>query len=38
MFAQVAGQQGATAPPPLEQDVDLHFIAFVEHAGKWQHN
>lgn len=30
---QAAGQQGDTAPPPPEQDVDLHFIAFVEHAG-----
>lgn len=31
---QAAGQQGDTAPPPPEQDVDLHFIAFVEHNGE----
>lgn len=31
---QAAGQQGDTAPPPPEQDVDLHFIAFVEHDGE----
>jgi hypothetical protein len=32
--SQAAGQQGDTAPPPPEQDVDLHFIAFVEHDGE----
>lgn len=31
---QAAGEQGDTAPPPPEQDVDLHFIAFVEHEGE----
>jgi len=35
---QAAGQQGNTAPPPPEQDVDLHFIAFVEHNGEAQHH
>uniref|UniRef100_A0A383W0T3 Ubiquitin carboxyl-terminal hydrolase n=1 Tax=Tetradesmus obliquus TaxID=3088 RepID=A0A383W0T3_TETOB len=34
---QAAGAQGDTAPPPAEQDVDLHFIAFVEHGGQlWE--
>lgn len=31
---QAAGQQGNTAAPPPEEDVGLHFIAFVEHGGK----
>jgi hypothetical protein len=31
---QAAGAQGDTAPPPADQDVDLHFITFVEHAGE----
>lgn len=34
VLLQAAGQQGDTAPPPPEQDVDLHFIAFVEHHGE----
>eukprot|EP00887_Chlorella_sp_A99_P004874 scaffold4.g4874.t1 len=28
-----AAQQGATAPPPADADVDLHFAAFVERGG-----
>lgn len=31
---QAAGAQGSTAPPPADQEVDLHFIAFVEHKGE----
>lgn len=31
---QEAAQQGATAAPEPEADVDLHFVAFVEHAGR----
>jgi ubiquitin carboxyl-terminal hydrolase L3 len=37
LLHQAAGQRGSTAPPPPEQDVDLHFIAFVEHGGQlWE--
>jgi ubiquitin carboxyl-terminal hydrolase L3 len=31
---QAAGMEGSTAPPAPETDVDLHFIAFVEHNGQ----
>ena len=29
-----AAEGGDTAAPPLEQEVDLHFVAFVEAGGE----
>eukprot|EP00877_Chromochloris_zofingiensis_P006806 jgi/Chrzof1/2379/Cz11g12270.t1 len=37
LLLQSAGEAGATAPPPADQDVDLHFVAFVEKNGE-QHD
>ena len=31
---QAAAQEGATAPPPLEEAVNLHFAALVERDGR----
>ena len=31
---QAAAQEGATAPPPVEEVVNLHFAALVERDGR----
>lgn len=35
LCAQAAAQEGATAPPSLEDVVDLHFVALVEVNGRY---
>ena len=35
MCVQAAAQGGATAPPSLDEVVDLHFVALVERRGRW---
>lgn len=35
MCVQAAAQEGATAPPSLDEVVDLHFVALVERNGRW---
>lgn len=32
--AQAAAQEGDTAPPSLDEVVDLHFVALVESSGR----
>ena len=34
LCGQAAAQEGATAPPSLEDVVDLHFVALVEVNGR----
>lgn len=36
-FWQAAAQEGNTAPPPLEEVVNLHFVALVHRDGRlWE--
>ena len=35
--AQEAARQGATAAPPADEEVDLHFVSFVAKGGRlWE--